>query len=407
MAQRHSLAMVYVPTSATGDCLIFQAYQGLQGFERLLPEWNELLRSIPEVRFNQYPEWYRAYLSSSLEPDANRIWFIAGYRNEILQAVFPLQLYTTRVGLLRHRQLGTIEHDQMLLSDFVFAQTPENQDLLDELTRWLRSQRSIRWDELRLRRVSAESSIAYSARVRLPQAMAALRFPASAYFCTRGTYEQATQAMTSKFRSNLRRRNRIAEESAPLRHRVYRTQAELREAFELFLAIEASGWKGDAGTSSAIRCLPAMLAFYAALVREFGARDACVINLLWHGDEPVAGELCLQIGRTLNILKVGFKEAHHKFAPGLLLLDRMIRQACDDPGIDVLHMVNNPTWAEFFKPLITEVMVYFAPNWNASGLVVHAGKLAKHKGEVWRNGAAGKVIPLVERESGGNGAPGA
>lgn len=44
----------------------------------------------------------------------------------------------------------------------------------------------------------------------------------------------------------------------------------------------------------------------------------------------------LQIGGTLNILKVGFSEPHAKFAPGLLLLERMIRQCCEDPGIDVL-----------------------------------------------------------------------
>jgi hypothetical protein len=377
--------------------LIFRAYQGLEGFERLLPGWNELVRSIPDIRFNQFPEWYRAYLSSSLEPDASRIWFVGGYRNEKLEAVFPLQLHVVRVGVLRHRQLGTIEHDQMLLSDFVFAQTPDNKDLLYELTRWLRTQRIIRWDELRLRRVSAESSIAYAARARLPHAMGALRFHASAYFPANGTYEQATSAMSAKFRSNLRRRNRIAEESAPLQHRVYRSREELREAFDVFLEIEASGWKGDAGTSSAIRCLPAMLAFYAALVSEFGSRDACVINLLWHGDEPVAGELCLQIGRTLNILKVGFKEAHAKFAPGLLLLDRMIRQACDDPGIDVLHLVNNPYWAAFFKPLVTLVCVYFAPNWSASGLFVHAGMLAKHNGRIWRR-ALSNDAPRVESE---------
>jgi hypothetical protein len=60
-------------------------------------------------------------------------------------------------------------------------------------------------------------------------------------------------------------------------------------------------------------------AFYQALVEEFGGSDACVINLLWHADAPVAGQLCLQIGTTLNILKVGFSEGHAKFAPGLLL----------------------------------------------------------------------------------------
>jgi CelD/BcsL family acetyltransferase involved in cellulose biosynthesis len=378
--------------------LIFQAYQGLEGFKRLLPEWIALAESMPGIRFNQYPEWYRAYMSS-LESDTNRVWFVGGYRDGILAAVFPLQFQQTGAGVFRHRQLGTIEHNEMLLSDFVFPQIVENQGLLFELTQWLRTQRVFRWDALRLRRVSSESSIAYAARARLPQATGALRFYASGYFPTDGTYDHATQGMTAKFKSNLRRRNRIAEESGHLVHRVYHSREELARAFEIFLDIEASGWKGEAGTSSAIRCQPGMLAFYSALVREFSAQDACVINLLWHGDHAVAAQLCLKIGKTLNILKVGFSEANAKFAPGLLLLERMIRQSCEDPGIDVLHLVNNPEWAMFFKPRVTVVWSYFAPNWNTRGLALHLGLLARHNRRVWRGGQSREVAARAESET--------
>lgn len=353
---------------------------------------------MPGIRFNQFPEWYRAYMSS-LESDPNRVWFVGGYRDERLAAVFPLQFQQNGAGVFRHRQFGTIEHNEMLLSDFVFPQTVENQGLLFELTQWLRTQRIFRWDALRLRRVSAESSIAYAARARLPQATGALRFHASGYFRTDGTFDNATQGMTSKFKSNLRRRNRIAEESASLVHRVYYLRHELAGAFEIFLDIEASGWKGEAGTSSAIRCKPDMLAFYSAIVREFSARDACVINLLWHGDHPVAGQLCLKIGNTLNILKVGFSEAHAKFAPGLLLLERLIRKTCEDPCIDVLHLVNNPEWAMFFKPRVVVVWSYFAPNWNTRGLVLHLGLLAKHNKRVWRGGQSREVAAGLESET--------
>jgi hypothetical protein len=350
------------------------------------------------ARFNHFPEWYRAYLSS-LEPDPNRVWFIAAYRDQALAGIFPLHFQDVRAGAFRPRVLGTIEEDQMQLSDFVYPRTVENESLFYSLTQWLRTQRIFRWDELRLRKVSSESSIAYSARARLPQATVPLEYYTSAYFNTAGSYEQATHAMTSKFRSNLRRRKRIAEETAPLRHQVYR-QNGLREAFETFLDIEASGWKGEQGTSSAIRCQPTMLAFYSALVREFGAWNACVINLLWHGEQPVAGQLCLQIGRIHYILKVGFSEAHSKFAPGVLLLERMLHHLCDDPEVDVLHLVNEPPWAKFFKPEITGVWSYCAPNWSVRGFAVHLGLLAKR----WResrspNPAAGvEAHPESEHE---------
>jgi len=365
-------------TNGSTDSLAFQALRGLEGFERLAPAWRTFAQGMPGARFNHFPEWYRAYLSS-LETDPNRVWFIAAYRGAALAGIFPLHFQDVRAMTFRPRVLGTIDDDQMQLSDFVFPQTVENEHLLYSLTQWLRTQRIFRWEELRLRRVSAESSIAYAARARLPQGTVPLQYDTSAYFNTAGTYEQATHAMTAKFKSNLRRRNRIAEETAPLRHQVYRREG-LQQAFEIFLELEASGWKGEKGTSSAIRCQPAMLAFYTGLLREFCAWDACVINLLWHGDRAVAGQFCLQIGRTLYILKVGFSEAHSKFAPGLLLLERLLHHVCDDPDIDVLHLVNEPPWAAFFRPEIIGVWSYFAPNWSVRGFLVHMGLLAKR----WR-----------------------
>lgn len=381
------MATLAARTNGSTEGLTFQALQGLEGFERLAPEWRQFAQAMPGARFNHLPEWYRAYLSS-LETDPNRVWFIAAYRGRVLAGIFPLHFQDFRAVAFRPRVLGTIDDDQMQLSDFVFPQTLENETLFDSLTQWLRTQRIFRWDEMRLRKVSAESSIAYAARARLPKATVPLQYDTSAYFNTNGTYEQATHAMTSKFRSNLRRRNRIAEESAPLRHQVYR-QEGLHEAFEIFLELEASGWKGEQGTSSAIRCQPAMLAFYTGLVREFSKWNECVINLLWHGDRAVAGQFCLQIGRTLYILKVGFSEAHSKFAPGVLLLERMIHQVCQDPSIDVLHLVNEPPWAAFFRPEITGVWSYFAPNWSMRGFMVHLGLLAKRWREARsRNGEA-------------------
>lgn len=363
-----------------GDKLTFHAGQGLRALEQLLPAWDALLESMPDARFNHFPEWYRAYLSS-LESDPNRVWFVSAHRNQDLVAIFPMHFQDFRAGAFRPRMLGTIDDDQMQLSDFIFPQTAANAGLLNDLTAWLRRQGTLRWDELRLRKVSSESSIAYAARACLPKATEALEYFTSAYFKTDGTYERATQAMTSKFKSNLRRRNRIGAQSAPLQLRVYRRPEELNEAFEIFLELEASGWKGAAGTSSAIRCQPAMQDFYAGLVREFGARDACVINLLWHGEQAVAGQFCLQVRRTLYILKVGFSESHAQFAPGILLLERVLRQACDDPGIDVLHLVNEPPWAKFFRPLVVGVWSYFAPNWSVRGMLVHLGLLVKRTNE--------------------------
>jgi CelD/BcsL family acetyltransferase involved in cellulose biosynthesis len=358
------------------DQLIFETYQGLEGLESLAPAWSALVESMPGARFAHYPEWYRAYLCS-LESDPSRVWFIGAYQHQKLIGVFPLQFQKYVVKGMQPRVFGTIDDDEMQSCDFVFRRTAENAGLLYEFTQWLRKQRKIRWDELRLRKVREDSAIAHSARARLPSATIMLCHDGSGYFQTGGTYDLATESMSGTFKRNLRRLARRAEETAPLRLQSYRRSDELHDAFEIFLQIEASGWKGDAGSSSAIRCRPAMLAFYRAVVNEFGPRDACVINVLWHGGRPVAGQFCLHIGATLNILKIGFSDEHASFAPGNLLLERTIRMACEERNIDIVSLVNNPSWARNFKPLSLGVWSYCAPNWTVRGALIHVGVLAK------------------------------
>jgi hypothetical protein len=371
-----------IATAQNNDTPVFKTFQGLPGLECLWAEWSAMAESLPGMRFMHLPQWYRAYLvSRKSEPD--RIWFVAAYRGTRLAAVFPLQFQKYEVGSLRPRLLGTIDDGELQLSDFIFSQTKDNCCLLHDLTRWLRGQRLLEWDELRLRKVPEDSAIAYAVQSCRPRATLTLRHDGSAYFDTSSSYEHATQAMSGTFKRNLRRLSRRAEEEAPLRHQSYRHDDALPAAFEAFIEIEASGWKGSAGTSSAIRCQPRMLDFYRELVREFAPRGACVVNLLWHGDEPVAGQFCLRIGRTLNVLKIGFSNAHAGFAPGNLLLDRVIRQACADPEIDIVSLVNEPLWARNFKPLITGLWSYNAPNWSLRGLLVHSGLLFKRTRDKW------------------------
>jgi len=358
--------------------LRFRAYQGAAGLATITPEWTARLAGLPDTRFMHMPQWYRAYLASK-RCDAARIWFVAAYRQQELVAVFPLQFQQYRASWLQPRLIGTIDDCELQLCDFVFAPCPENANLLCELTAWLRRQRDLRWDEIRLRKVCEDSRLAGAARSCLPRAMVTLRHDGSAYFDTSSTYEHATQAISGTFKRNLRRLSRRAEDAAPLRFESCQRQDQIDQAFDTFIALEASGWKGTGGTSTAIRCDPAMLTFYRELVREYSASGACVINLLWHGQDPVAAQFCLRIGRTLNILKIGFSDAHASFAPGNLLLERTIRDCCEDPGISVLSLVNEPPWAHNFKPLTRGVWSYNAPNWNLRGMLVHLALLLKRR----------------------------
>lgn len=355
----------------------FAAHQGLHGYHRIADEWRELALSLGDAcAFYHEPEWILAFLESgACDPDS--VWLVTARREGALVAVAPLQYQDYRIGPFTPRLLGTIEDDQLQLSDFVFRQAHENARFMDELVQWLKSGSGLHWDGLRLRRVREDAAIRYAASHALPRNTQVLQHAASSYFDTRADFEHATRAMSYHFRRNLRRQLRRSEEAWKVRAETASSGAALQHAFEQFLKIEASGWKGDEGSGSAIHCQPALLGFYQSLVRHFGARGECVINLLWFGEQAVAGEFALKTGRTLHVLKCGYREEHAKYAPGNVLLQLMIQQACEDVGTDMLSLVNDPPWSHRFKPLKTGVWSYFIPNTTLRGHLTLWGLLGK------------------------------
>ena len=89
--------------------------------------------------------------------------------------------------------------------------------------------------------------------------------------------------------------------------------AWLDEGFRL----EASGWKGEAGT--AIESNPDTASFYRELARTFHEREALRLSRIVLDGTDVAFSFCLQHGERLYSLKVGYDESLKKVVPGLIM----------------------------------------------------------------------------------------
>ncbi|MDQ6835980.1 MAG: GNAT family N-acetyltransferase, partial [Actinomycetota bacterium] len=93
-------------------------------------------------------------------------------------------------------------------------------------------------------------------------------------------------------------------------------------------AIEASGWKGEAGT--AIISDPATNSFYRSLAHQYAATGELAVSWLSFGDEMVAFDLAFVVGGRVYGVKSGFDERHRRLAPGLVL-----RLAIIERGIEL------------------------------------------------------------------------
>jgi CelD/BcsL family acetyltransferase involved in cellulose biosynthesis len=103
--------------------------------------------------------------------------------------------------------------------------------------------------------------------------------------------------------------------------------AAIEEATEVFLALEAAGWKGRQGT--ALLNKPADANFARQLLRNLAAERKASVALLRLDGQPIAAQVLLYAGDTAYTWKTAFDETYARYSPGALLVDKLTEQLFD------------------------------------------------------------------------------
>ncbi|GAA3850333.1 GNAT family N-acetyltransferase [[Pseudomonas] carboxydohydrogena] len=159
------------------------------------------------------------------------------------------------------------------------------------------------------------------------------------------------EALGSKKLKELRRqRNRLAD-TGEVVYRVATTSGDIIPALEIFLKLEASGWKGKRGT--ALLQNEGHLAFIRRAVRDMAAAGHCQVISLHAGDTPVAAAIVLRHLDRAIYFKLGVDERFARYSPGVQMTLDLTRQMCADPAIasvdstaDANHSMIDPIWRE-------------------------------------------------------------
>jgi CelD/BcsL family acetyltransferase involved in cellulose biosynthesis len=166
---------------------------------------------------------------------------------------------------------------------------------------------------------------------------------------TRDADELLRDALGPKKLKELRRqRNRLAEQGA-IGFEVARTPEEVAPALEIFLALEASGWKARRGT--ALMQDDGDAGFIRRATIALAETGQCEIVTLRAGDTPVAAAIVLRHQDRAFYFKLGVDERFAKLSPGVQLTLDLTRHLCADPAIaladstaDADHPMINPIW---------------------------------------------------------------
>jgi hypothetical protein len=120
-------------------------------------------------------------------------------------------------------------------------------------------------------------------------------------------------------------------------------------AIETFLALEASGWKGERGT--ALLKVEGDAAFIRCATKALAERCQCEIVTMRAGETAVAAGIVLRHQNRAFFFKLGIDERFAKYSPGVQLTLDLTRHLCADPQIASAdstatpdHPMINPVW---------------------------------------------------------------
>jgi CelD/BcsL family acetyltransferase involved in cellulose biosynthesis len=170
-----------------------------------------------------------------------------------------------------------------------------------------------------------------------------------ALFHRHGDAEQYLVRALSRHRlRECRRRTQRLAERGTVSFDALRPGEDVRPWLDEFLALEASGWKGRAGT--ALACKEAEARFFVCAMTEAFRKGQLVMEALRVDDAPIAMGSMLVSGAGGFRFKDAIDERYRAFSPGILLRTEEIRQlystampewvdSCSDPASAVWNQL--------------------------------------------------------------------
>lgn len=312
--------------------------------------------------------WYQAYMEH-LEADPDRAVFVLVHQGDELEAIIPLQKSRIRYCGILVPVLRTFRHSHFSLHDVLLDACLDHRHLVSELLAYLNSHADYACSVLQFDKFPDDSAIMDLMRNEESLSTSVIAAGACDYLTVRSS-ENLLGDLSRNFRRNLRKARNKLVKHASVEFLSTRETGNLRQFYEQFLEVEASGWKGPGGTRTAILLHPSLVAFYEHLLRAFGESGHCEINLLRVDGATIAAQFALDVGDTYYVLKIGYDEKHAELAPGNTLLAHVIERLSKEETIRNVNLITDTAWHDKWRPLHYDVFCcLFYRSWLVAVLV--------------------------------------
>ncbi|MEA2935118.1 MAG: hypothetical protein QOD74_1764 [Variibacter sp.] len=178
-----------------------------------------------------------------------------------------------------------------------------------------------------------------------------------------------------------------------------REPARVTHAFEEFLALEASSWKGKRGT--ALRSKPRDVAFARRLIGDFAVAGKASVALLRLGERTIAAQVLLHSGRVAFTWKTAFDSEFAKYSPGMLLVDRISDELLSSGEVDKLDSCSpeKSFMAQLWtgRQTMTDLLVEVRPHRSLSFRLALMSEMLRQRLRQYRSKVRGFSLPHLSK----------
>lgn len=300
--------------------------------------WNGLAAGSPQQLPMLSHAWTATYLEKALPPGSRWACFFA-YRGPTLAAVLAVvtrQVTRFGVGALA---LRTPRDDHTQIGDLLFASADDADAVPAVLSAVAREFPNTPYLEInRFSECSALLTALKSDALPAPRTWHADSY--GAYLPVPADFASYRNGLSRNFRNNL---NKAANKVARLRDVQFRfSGTRTHEDFTEFLAVEASGWKGQA--ESAIASSPQQVEFYATLVRRLDEIGWLEWQFMTGDGCTLAANLAIRMPKSVILWKLGYNDAYSRCSPGGILLEELVKREIAARSIEEINLTTNQPW---------------------------------------------------------------
>lgn len=301
--------------------------------------WNALSLQAPQQSPMLAFAWVAAFLEHRLPVGASWLVIVAE-RAQKLVGVLPLIVTPVRILGLTRQKLST-PYDGHTNSGDLLLDTQGSDDVLPRL---IEAAFDAVPDAVSLtitRTPEASPTVVAAASGKIPFALAEVD-SRGAFLLVPENFEAYRTGLGRNFRSNLNKAANKLAKLADVEYQFMRGADAAVADLERLVAVEASNWKGQAGSS--IASDPATIAFYERVVRNLAHAGWLEWHFLKADGKTIAGNLCVRFADSVVLWKLGYDEQYANCSPGGMLMQELLKRACETRDTREVNLTTDQPW---------------------------------------------------------------